>query len=403
MNTLCAKCGACSTVCPVFRVSGREELSPRGRLHLLGKMSAPPHSATYLRIVSSCLLCGACRQACPRDIDLPDLVAEARRNLPRSGGAGSFSRFLVNRCLAHPTLLSTLADLLKISAPLLRQLPADSGLRLKLGLLLEPHADSGNRPLPVPRSLPAPDGIAIFSGCLARHLLPEIDRATRELLAGTGHAAPYTPPGQTCCGLAAYSAGNRREARRLARSNLDAFGCDNSPIVASCGSCYAHLITYPDLLADDSEYHPRALAFVARLREISSFLADSRITTVPVTRTDRPRKLRVFYHDPCHLRFKSGLREAPRRLLRDRPYLELLELPGGPRCCGLGGTFNLAHPELSQCIADELVGKIRDLGPDLVLTSCSGCLLQLHRQIALIDENIEVKHLADFLNGTQST
>ncbi len=402
-TTLCAKCGACSTVCPVYRVTGREELTARGRLHLLGKMAASPHSAAYLEIFSRCLLCGACRQACPRSIDLPSLVVAARHDLPRLTGSGSFRKLLATRCLAHPTLLSSLAGLLRISEPLLRKLPAESGLRLKLGLLLESHAGEREHPLtcssaPVNDS----DGVTIFSGCLARHLLPEIDRATGELLAEAGHSSPRIPEAQTCCGLATYSTGNLEEARRLARRNLDAFKTGEGPIVTPCGSCYSHLLSYPELLADDPEYRSLARSFSTRLREISSFLTDFQATTVSGPEIGNADKLRVFYHDPCHLRYRPGLREAPRRLLRACPGVELVELPDGPRCCGLGGTFNLAHPELSELIADDLITAILELEPDLVLTSCSGCLLQLHRELDRSPQTIKVMHLATFLSGCRS-
>jgi len=401
-TTLCAKCGACSTVCPVYQVTGREELTARGRLHLLGIMAGGKRSDAFLEIFSRCLLCGACRQACPRDIDLPALVAATRHDLPRLTGSGSFRKLLATRCLAHPVLLSTLADFLRISGPLLRKLPADSGLRLKLGLLLDQNENPRRDAEPKPPRVAAgqtsdPDQITIFSGCLARHLLPEIDRASKWLLAGTGSSLPRAPEEQTCCGLAAYSAGDQEEACRLARRNLDAFTFTTGPIVTPCGSCYSHLLTYPALLADDHDYLPRALVFVARLRELTSFLADSQLAPGQEPLPGTAKKLRVIYHDPCHLRFKPRMRQAPRQLLRAIPGLELLELPDGPRCCGLGGTFNLAHPRLSERIARGLVEEIGELASDLVLTSCSGCLLQLHRELDRAALPVEVRHLAVFL------
>lgn len=397
----CAKCGTCSTVCPVYRVTGQESDTARGKLHLLGKLADSPHSPAYREIFSRCLLCGACRQACPRGLDLPGLVAAARSDFPRLTGSGAFSKLLATSCLAHPGLLAGLADFLQISGPLLRKLPADSGLRLKLGLLLEPQKtcgteEAGHAPAPASGQAPAQGGISIFTGCLARHLRQGIGKATTALLATSNKAAPFTPEKQTCCGLATFSAGNPAAARRLARQNLDAFAGGDGPIVTPCGSCYSQLLSYPDLLADDPEYRPKAMTFVARLRELSAFLAAAPPPAVPAKPTDSAKTLRVFYHDPCHLRFKPGMKEAPRQLLRARPGVELVELPGGPRCCGLGGTFNLAHPDLSHQIGATLAEEITALAPDLVVTSCSGCLLQLHRELAGTKANIRVTPLAEF-------
>lgn len=392
----CAKCGTCSTVCPVYRVSGQESDTARGKLHLLGKLADSPHSPAYREIFSRCLLCGACRHACPRGLDLPGLVAKARADFPRLTGSGAFTKLLATGCLAHPGLLAGLADFLNISKPLLRKLPADSGLRLKIGLFLETTETSGSEEdhLLTPTSGPAPvaGAISIFSGCLAHHLRPEITSATTRLISAEGKAVPFTPAGQTCCGLATFSAGNPEAARRLARQNLDTFAGGDGPIVTPCGSCYSYLLSYPALLADDPEYLPQAVAFVARLREMSAFLAAA---PTPQPGTGKPQ--RVFYHDPCHLRFLPGIKEAPRQLLRAKPGVELVELPGGPRCCGLGGTFNLAHPDLSHRIGAGLAEEIIALAPDLVVTSCSGCLIQLHRELAETGATIRVAHLAEFL------
>jgi glycolate oxidase iron-sulfur subunit len=399
---LCAKCGTCSTVCPVYRVTGQEADTARGKLHLLDKLAGEAHTPAYREILSRCLLCGACRQACPRGLDLPSLVVEARGDFPRLTGSGAFVKLLATGCLAHPTLLAGLGDFLKLSGPLLRKLPTESGLRLKLGLFLEVPETSGT--VAEERSTPttfghssAPGEISIFSGCLAHHLRPEIGKAVATLLGKNGQAPPFAPEAQTCCGLATFSAGNPAEARRLARRNLDAFADSAGPIVTPCGSCYSHLLTYPTLLADDPTYRPKAEALVARLRELSAFLAAEPTAPAPATQPCRSTPLRLFYHDPCHLRFKAGMREAPRRLLRTLPGVELVELPGGPRCCGLGGTFNLAHPELSHRIGATLAEEITALAPDLVVTSCSGCLIQLHQEISRIGADLRVAHLAEFL------
>lgn len=399
---LCAKCGACSAVCPVYRVTGQESDTARGKLHLLNTLAGSPPSPALAEILSRCLLCGACRQACPQGIDLPAMVAAARGDLPRLTGAGSFSKWLATGCLGHPALLAGVAGLLKASGPLLRQLPADSGLRLKLGLFTETPAatrEPEGPPEPAPVQASAPGDISIFTGCLARHLRPEISRSAGVLLVAAGQSAPRLPAGQSCCGLAAYSAGEPEEARRLARRNLEAFAETTGPITTPCASCYSHLLSYPALLADDPEFHPLAVLFAARLRELSALLAAAPPKATTPRRAGIATTIRVFYHDPCHLRFKAGLREAPRQLLRASPGVELVELPDGPRCCGLGGTFNLGHPDLSHRIGASLVAEIAALTPDLVVTSCSGCLLQLHGELARLGAEIRVTSLVDFLGS----
>jgi glycolate oxidase iron-sulfur subunit len=396
----CAKCGACTTVCPVYQVTGQESLTARGRLHLLEKIDADKYSQAYLDIFSKCLLCGACHQVCPRDINLPVKVVESRHDLPKQTGRGSFVRSLVKGCLSHQRILATIGKVLKISEPLLDKLPASSGLRLKLGLPPTKHSPH----MPPEKITPeqsSPAGTAesvLFPGCLARHLNPDITFAAAELVSRKNCVSPDIPEGQACCGLAFYSSGNIEEARQLARQNIAAFADTDLPIVVICGSCYSHLTGYPDLLAEDNTWHPRAIAFADRLRELSYFLADqSPSATGSICARNKSVKKRVVYHDPCHLRYRPGLKKPPRQLLTDLPWVELVELPNGSQCCGFGGLFNLAHPDISAQIAGKLINNILAVAPDLVVTTCSGCLIQLSHQLTTAGSRTKVRHLTQVL------
>jgi glycolate oxidase iron-sulfur subunit len=74
----CAKCGSCTVVCPVYRVTGRESLAARGKLHLLGTELAGRPSAAFEDLFAQCLLCGACEDVCPRELPIRGLIVEAR-------------------------------------------------------------------------------------------------------------------------------------------------------------------------------------------------------------------------------------------------------------------------------------------------------------------------------------
>ncbi len=78
----CIRCGACLNICPVYQNVGGHAYGwvypgPIGAVItplLVGKEHASP-----LPFASS--LCGACKQACPVDIDLPTLLLKLRRDL----------------------------------------------------------------------------------------------------------------------------------------------------------------------------------------------------------------------------------------------------------------------------------------------------------------------------------
>lgn len=403
----CAKCGACSVVCPVYRVTGQEAHTARGKLHLALSCELPATGPVFEEIFSRCLLCGACAAVCPRGIDICGVVVRARAAFPAVSGPHGYAKFLARKALGHPETLASLRVLGRAGAQLfLRHLPEDSGLRLRLALFREDEKTRRPRQeLAAVSSIPGQkEGLICFPGCTAHFLFPEILASCTGLAAGAGYLLSV-PEGLSCCGLAAFSAGDEREARRCARVNiavLEQLG--SGPILVPCASCYVHLYRYRELFAEDPGWRIRAEAIRARLVELCSWLDGwlAPASREEGRRADAEKKIRVFYHDPCH--FRHGPEECriiaqPRRILAARPSLALLELPDGPQCCGQGGLFHISAPEISAMICDALAFKVLALAPDVVTTTCSGCLMQWRVAVeaAGVAGRVRVVHLAELL------
>ena len=58
-----------------------------------------------------------------------------------------------------------------------------------------------------------------------------------------------------------------------------------------------------------------------------------------------------------------------------------------------------SSPELSAKIRDNLAEKIIELEPELITTSCSGCLMQLKSAMAAMQQDIPVVHLTALVNS----
>ena len=392
----CAQCGACTAVCPVYLVTGRESLTARGRLHLLARLNDPEALGELL---SRCLLCGNCKRACPRGIDLVSLTISARTDRGGKGGPSALAGFLARQALARPALAAALAKAAK-PLGLAAELPMDSGLRLKLSGPVSPlpALDAGQNG-GLPQIRPARRLALYFPGCLATHLYPEIGPAAARLIANLDDFRLLTPADLSCCGLAAQSAGDLEQARTLARRNLARFASLDgeeaaAPIVTTCASCYAALKGYPDLLADDPGWRPEAEAFASRVWELSAFILAHGSRLAPGFREETTVRT-VVYHDPCHLR--PAITRQPRQLLDLVPGLRRLELPRGAQCCGRGGLFHLAHPRLSLAIRQPLIEDFLATGAELAVSSCSGCLLQW--QQGLKGSPAQVTHLALLLDS----
>lgn len=394
----CAKCGACVPVCPIYQATGRESSAARGKLHLLSKLAPEAASAAYAEILSQCLLCGACSAVCPRGIDPAGRIAGARANLARSAGKHQFLRALSKKILDSPLLLKGAAA----GLPLVQLLPPESGLRLRLGLL-DPaensslHAEAINTPRLQQQEEKSAAGVNCFAGCFARYLEPQILAANERLL-GTINLTTHSPADQVCCGLAGYAAGDAATAKKLARKNIAAFSDNTLPILTTCASCFKHLASYPELFNDEPDQQERARLFASRLVEFSSFFSSQ-----PLLRTfleAQPPVLpttKILYHDPCHLRFGPEITKPPRQLLALLPDVECVELPRGPQCCGHGGLFHLGQPQLSENILAALLADFEGTEADLVVSTCTGCLLQWRRGLHNRGKSAQVKHLAVLL------
>jgi len=404
----CVKCGTCNTVCPVYLATGNEIHTPRGKQHLKSRIAEGEASAHVADIFSKCLLCGACKEVCPRGLDTPALVISMRSELPRLSGL-SFLKYLSRKALLHPSLLTGLTRVGAAANTLLGDwLPQESGLRLRLNGLdqqairlpvrgyiekcrAEAAQDKGNKERPPGR------GISFFTGCLANYLQPEIAESTQLLLAKTTGRQADVPLTQTCCGMAALAAGRLDEARELARKNIMTFEANDTPILTSCSSCYYQLKSYTELFADDPEWHQRAVRFAERLQEFSTFFLDKLTPDSEVLQpAEAGSRNKVLYHDPCHLRFKLHITLEPRKLISLLPGVDLQELPDGPRCCGQGGLFQVAHPDLALKVQGRLMDDFGKVSADTVLTACSGCLLQWQQGLAADNER-KAQHLAVFI------
>jgi glycolate oxidase iron-sulfur subunit len=354
-------------------------------MHLLSLPFADRPSNFFQDIFSRCLLCGACEDVCSRKLPITELITRARSRFPLFYGSHGVQKVLARKALSSPGLLHGLVQA-GISLQRINALPAGSGLRLKLGLLEDFSIFSESEPIS-PESTAKRD-VTYFTGCLAAHLQPSVGRA----VVGLSEAADHTvlvPDNQGCCGLAAAAAGREKVARELAWRNITAFAHSQGPVLTSCASCFSHLATYPDLFSGDPERQKLAEDFSERVVEFSSFFLEQ-----PDLDFVSSRKQKIFYHDPCHQRFTPNGRQRPRQLLGRVEQVELVEAENGPKCCGQGGLFNLGYPDLSRKIFHICSSGALAKSPDLVVTTCSGCLLQWQQGVAENDLPVTVRHLA---------
>jgi L-lactate dehydrogenase complex protein LldE len=237
--------------------------------------------------------------------------------------------------------------------------------------------------------------LALYVTCLVDLMRPSIGFASLRLLENLG-CEVVVPPGQTCCGQPAWSAGNRDLAGDLARQAIAGLeSCDY--VVIPSGSCADHIRNaYPQLLAADPAWAARAQAVAGRTYELGSFLNE----------VLKPESLpgefsgSVTYHDSCKGLRGLGIKQQPRALLARVRGLSLAEMKDCEECCGFGGAFAVRFGDISTAIVDRKCELIAAVGADAVVGGDLGCLLNIEGRLRRRgDTRTQVLHLAEVLAG----
>ncbi len=382
----CVKCGACRAHCPAFQELRREPAVARGKVALaqhLMKGDITLDDQTYLAM-SKCLLCGSCVEKCPNDVPTDEIVIAAREALARQRGLTTFHK-AVGRVIANRRMMKFGALAARLLGPLFfRKVPATSGLRLRFPL---PFV-GGKRHIPqlakkpfmdrhpeVIEGEPGKPRIVYFVGCMTNFVYTEIGEAALALFRHLG-CTVIIPKDQQCCGLPGMSGGDLKTVRELAEKNLAALEkYDADYIMTACATCGGALHKfYPALIG---KKHPELME---RCRAIADKTVDAAALLQKLglhpEETGGGEAMKITYHDPCHLRTRNITRQ-PRELLVSSPGVELVEMEGADRCCGLGGTFNVYHYDTSMQINEAKSTAIMKSGAEAVVTGCPGCMMQL--------------------------
>jgi glycolate oxidase iron-sulfur subunit len=404
----CVHCGFCLPVCPTYVLWKEEMDSPRGRIYLM-KMAAEGAAKideTWVSHFDACLGCMACMTACPSGVDYGKLIeatrAQIERRYTRPAAEKRFRRFLFST-FTRPDRLRALLLPLR-----LYQNAGLQGLVRRMGIpkLLPARWRALEALLPrvpaqetLPELIPAHGErrrrVGLLLGCVQRVFFPQVNAATARVLAAEG-CEVVAPAAQPCCGALLVHAGEEAGAMSFARQMIDAFEkAQVDSVIINAAGCGSNVKEYGHLLGDDPEYAARAKALAAKCYDVSEFLAE-----LEPRAKRHPLRLRVAYHDACHLQHAQGIRIQPRALLRRIPQLELLEIPESAICCGSAGIYNLVQPEAAAELGDRKAGHVAALDADTVVTGNPGCLLQLQSALARAGLKLPVRHSIELLDAS---
>lgn len=404
----CVHCGFCLPVCPTYVLWNEEMDSPRGRIYLM-KMVAEGDATineTWVNHFDACLGCMACVTACPSGVDYAKLIeatrAQIERRYARPASEKSFRRFLFS-IFTHPARLRALLLPLRLYQKagleaLVRRMGIPKLLPARLRALesLLPQLPPEET---LPELIPAQGDrrrrVGLLLGCVQRVLFSQVNAATARVLAAEG-CEVVVPATQPCCGALLVHAGEEEQALQLARQTIEAFeSAQVDAVIINAAGCGSNVKEYGHLLRDDPQFAARAKAFAAKCRDVSEFLAE-----LEPRATCHALRLRVAYHDACHLQHAQGVRMQPRALLGRIPQLQLLEIPEAAICCGSAGIYNLVQPEAATQLGDRKASHVAALDADVVVSGNPGCLLQLQSALSRAGRKLPVRHSVELLDAS---
>lgn len=402
----CNKCGLCTTMCPVYQQSLTEAANPRGRIqlvknHLEGKI---PLTKRFKEIIQTCLLCETCVVNCPSGVRHDQVFNNLRAELTKEYGLDWRKRFVFNLLtndkllrssmvfakLGRSKLIETLTRGMRVGNIPAERLPQVNAkpFRERFDGVIRPDGEPAGR-------------VFYFTGCFTNYFAADVGQAVVNVLKRLGVEIEI-PAAQSCCGIAAILSGEgdlpletvRRNIATLSRAKVDAVLVD----CATCGAAfrkeYSELLKRKGLDTTDAEILKK------KTFDVMEYVAE-RLHELPLPKGYSGERVRVTYHDPCHLVRAQGVSEAPRKILKALPQVEYVEMEEANSCCGGGGSFQFDFPEISKGVTEKKLARIRDTGAGCVVTGCPGCRVTIGGNMKG-EDNIAVLHPMQLLDQALS-
>ncbi|MGD0276677.1 MAG: (Fe-S)-binding protein [Syntrophales bacterium] len=342
---ICARCGYCRDVCPVYKVIGWESSAPRGKISIARELFALKKQEQmedeFVHRVSQCTLCGACGEACSTDIDLRRFWMELRERISKSGRAPKGYKAILANLEANRNI-TTFNNRERL----------DWAQDIDDPEQLEPRKGAD---------------ICYFVGCVSSFFpqASEVALSVTEILRAA--KIDFTTMGgdEWCCGFPLRASGRANDALQFMKHNvevIEALGIHT--ILASCPSCHhvwketasKFLDGYNLKVFHTTEY------FALLIREGKIKLGEM--------------QARITYHDPCDLGRNHGIFQEPREIIQAIPGVEFVELKRNRMqslCCGGGGNLQSVDADLAAAITAMRVQDIKESGAEIVVTACQQC------------------------------
>jgi heterodisulfide reductase subunit D len=248
-------------------------------------------------------------------------------------------------------------------------------------------------------NLPAQAETVYFVGCTSAYRQRELVKATVNTLVKAKFDFTILQD-EWCCASPLLRTGQWEtewvSAKTIAQHNIEiAEKAGAKNIVTTCAGCYRtwkkdYTEEYKDILETDHNFQ------VLHTTELLEKLVKK-----GELQFKKDVKMKVTYHDPCHLGRHMNLYEAPRNVLKAIPGIEFVEMPRNKEnawCCGAGGGVKSGYPEWAVEIAIERVKEAERLGVDAIVSACPFCWRNLSDAMAKVGSKLQMYDIIELVN-----
>ncbi len=365
----CTRCGFCRSVCPQFEAIGWESASPRGKFnfikeYLKGNTKFDERMAEMFFVCTTCRQCSdICQVKAPIDEDWTLTIKPA---ILKEG--------------FHP--------------PLIFQ-------RQAYNILF--HHNPGGFPQDKRKGWMTPDlkyreegEVAYFVGCAATftYTLRNLAINAIRILNRAGIEPVYLGSDEWCCGGPMFSIGCIEEVQETVTHNINEMNKRGiKKLITSCSGGWQYLNHFYRLLAQrlGLEY---SISVKHITEVISDLIGEGRIEC------QRPVRLKVTFHDPCHIGRGGGIFDPPRKILKSIPDLELVEMPRNREHSACCGKNIMRYPRLGGAINMSRVMEAIQTGASALVSCCPTCENNLRLGVADSGAKLEVIDISDLVAET---
>ena len=398
---MCAKCGTCASVCPVYYGGNEKRYNPAERTELIrrvykkhatvsgrmfGKLVGahefePDDLKDWQAIFYECTGCRRCASYCPFGIDHSVITRKGRAILEQLGMTPETMQKVVNVSLKTGNTDGASPEALKAAIEFLEEeMEEEHGTPIKI-----PVDVVGADYFYVP-----PSGDVLVN--------PEATMGIAKVFHVLGMADNWTMS-SSCFDGANYGlfTGNDEDMKTDNRIYVEEgkrLGC-KVMLMGECGHAYRIM----KMMMEKAGWWGELPFEIVNCMEFTADQIEAGRLDFDKSKNPQP----VTYHDPCNFGRSCGITEEP-RIIMEAACADFREMtPSGAEnwCCGGGGGLSAMDDIFDfrmEVSGVKKLEQIRDTGAEYVATACSNCKRQIGQLMEYHGKTVDVGGVHDMLS-----